>query len=225
MNDSGAAGRGQRALEALGFDPNSLLAREPGVLLDPNFLGAMHAELEAELGPAGAATTLTQVGLIQGLHDAWRFVCDSDEQHAALPPPLAIRFATVRNAQPPGAIEMVGSWPERTEAGAHLSVMGPCAHAACHLSAGYTSGWLSGTMDADILVVESSCAATGADECRFVARELDAWQADADAHTEALLRALPFDAIRELVHARSPAGPGDAISEHADLDPDLPVVH
>ena len=64
MDDSGRTGRGSRALAALGFDPNSVLAREPGVLLDPHFLGALHAELEAEFGSEGAATTLMQIGLI-----------------------------------------------------------------------------------------------------------------------------------------------------------------
>jgi hypothetical protein len=184
----------------------------------------MHAELEEELGREGAATTLTQIGLIQGLHDARRVLDDCEAQHAVLPPSLAIRFAAVRNAHPPGSIEMVGSWPERTEAGAHLSVMGQCSDPACHLSAGYTSGWLSGTMDADILVLESHCAATGDDQCLFVARELDAWRADPDARTESLLRALPFDAIRELVQARSPARPRPADS-HGGPESDVPVVH
>jgi hypothetical protein len=45
VDDSEEPRRGSRALAALGFDPNTVLAREPGVLLDPSFLGAMHAEL------------------------------------------------------------------------------------------------------------------------------------------------------------------------------------
>jgi hypothetical protein len=203
VDDSGEPRRGSRALAALGFDPNSVLAREPGVLLDPHFLGAMHAELEAELGSEDAATTLVQVGFIQGLHDAWRAVGGELGEGTILPPPLAIRFTSVRNAQPAGAIEMVGSWPERTEAGARLSLIGPCADVACHLSAGYTSGWLSGTMDANILAIESSCAAAGAKECRFIAREADAWRADGNPRAAALLAALPFDAIRDLVQSRS----------------------
>jgi len=223
VDGSGKTGRGSRALAALGFDPNSVLAREPGVLLDPHFLGAMHAELEAEFGREGAATTLMQVGLIQGLHDAWRAVGDDLGEGFALSPPLAIRFTAVRNAEPAGAIEMVGSWPERTEAGARLSLVGPCSHAACHLSAGYTSGWLSGTMGANILALESTCAAAGAAECRFIAREADAWRVDGDPRALSLLAALPFDAVRELVRSR----PRSDV-EHAPqggFDGEAAVVH
>jgi hypothetical protein len=219
VDDSGETGRGSRALAALGFDPNSVLAREPGIFLDPHFLGAMHAELEAEFGSEGAATTLMQVGLIQGLHDAWRAVGGDVGEGISLPPPLAIRFTAVRNARPAGAIEMVGSWPERTEAGARLSLIGPCSHAACHLSAGYTSGWLSGTMDANILAIESSCAAAGAEECRFIAREADAWRADGDPRAISLLAALPFDAVRELVQSqprdRVEPAPADGVDSEA----------
>jgi anti-anti-sigma regulatory factor len=207
----------------LGFDPNSVLAREPGVLLDPQFLGAMHAELEAELGDEDAAKALTQIGLIQGLHDAWRAVEGESADGIVLPPPLAIRFSSVRNANPPGAIEMVGSWPERTEAGARLSLIGPCSHAACHLSAGYTSGWLSGTLGANILAIESTCSATGAAECRFIAREADAWRASGDPRAASLLADLPYDAIRALIQSRSP-GAAEGTSMDG-LDSDAAVVH
>jgi hypothetical protein len=92
---------------------------------------------------------------------------------------------------------------------------------ACHLSAGYTSGWLSGTMDANILAVESTCAATGAEECRFIAREADGWRANGDSRAISLLADLPFDAIRELVQSRSPGGES-GLGEGLDSDP---VVH
>jgi len=165
----------------------------------------MHAELEAELGADDAATALTQVGLIHGLQDAWRVLSNDGSDAPILPPPLAIRFAALRNPEPPGAVELVGSWPERTEAGAHLSLLGPCTHVACHLSAGYTSGWLSGTMDADILALETECAAAGAPVCRFVAREAESWRRRGDARAEALLASLPFEALRDLVQSRGPA--------------------
>ena len=44
--------------------------REPRVLLDPRFLGALHAELEDELGSEPANTTLLQIGFLHGLRDA-----------------------------------------------------------------------------------------------------------------------------------------------------------
>jgi hypothetical protein len=70
------------------------------------------------------------------------------------------------------------------------------------LSAGYTSGWLSGTMETNILALEQTCTAGGAPECAFVAREIDAWRASGDERACALLADLPFDAIRELVQTR-----------------------
>ena len=219
MNDSEEVGRGFRALSALGFDPNAVLTREPGVILDPHFLAAMHAELDAELGAEDARTALMQIGLIQGLQDAARFTGDGAAAHAVMPPPLAIRFAAVGDSQPPGAIELVGSWPERTEAGAHLSVMGRCDDVACHLSAGYTSGWLSGAMDINILAIESHCAAGGGESCHFVAREVDAWRDRGDERVDGLIAALPFDAVRELVRTRSIPPP------RSGVDPALPVVN
>lgn len=219
MDDSEEVGSGFRALSALGFDPNAVLTREPGVILDPHFLAAMHAELDAELGADEARTTLMQIGLIQGLQDAVRFTGDDVVGRAVMPPPLAIRFAAVGNSEPRGAIELVGSWPERTEAGAHLSLMGPCNHTACHLSAGYTSGWLSGTMDVNMLAIESECAAAGRESCRFVAREVDAWRVRGDADADALIAAMPFDAVRDLVRSRAAAPMPDP------SDPALPVVH
>jgi len=222
VTDSNVTGRGARALAALGFDPNSVLAREPGVLLDPHFLGAMHAELEAELGSEDAAKALMQVGLIQGLHDAWRAVADGFDGNEVLQPPLAIRFRTLPDEKLPGAIEVVGSWPERIEAGARLSLIGPCRHTACHLSAGYTSGWLSGTLDANILAIETVCSASGEEACRFVAREADAWRMDGDAHALALLDELPFDAIREFVRDQSDEAPE---SSRTTIDSATPVVH
>jgi hypothetical protein len=205
----------------LGFDPNSVLAKEPGVLLDPHFLGAMHAELEAELGADDAATTLMQIGLIQGLHDAWRILGDELPEAVVLPPPLAMRFQGVGSALPAGAIEILGSWPERAEAGARLTQSGACSHVACHLSAGYTSGWLSGTMDADILALETHCAAAGAPSCRFVAREVEVWRAEGEERTLELLDSLPFAAIRELVQSLSP-NPAD---DPHDDDPEATAVH
>jgi predicted hydrocarbon binding protein len=222
VEDSEETARGSRALAALGFDPNSVLVHEPGVLLDPHFLSALHAELEAELGPEEAATTLTQIGLVQGLHDAWKALAEDPASGAAFSPPLAIRFQSVAHDGPVGSIEFTGGWPEGTEAGACLTRAGATSHVACHLSAGYTSGWLSGTMDADILAVEQSCVAEGAEECRFIARELESWQQLGDPRAEALLAELPFGAIRALVRSH--------VSEPTEMsvqpiDTDVACVH
>jgi hypothetical protein len=205
VESSGSEG----ASRGLLFDPEALLVREPRVLLDPRFLGALHAELEDELGSPAAATTLLQIGFLHGLRDALRAVVQlvkTDERAAlaALPCPLPTRLRALPAAGPPGAIELHGSWPARREASARLESLGRCQHTACAVSAGYTSGWLSGLFDADIAVLETSCAASGAEACRFIAREAEAWRETPDPEAAQLLAALPFDALREAIRAEAP---------------------
>jgi hypothetical protein len=80
-----------------------------------------------------------------------------------------------------------GHWPERHEGQARLSRLGTNDEPACFLSAGYTSGWLSGTHDLDVLAVEVECVTTGAPACRFVARDIEHWRDESE-----LYRQLPF---------------------------------
>jgi hypothetical protein len=90
----------------------------------------------------------------------------------------------------------------------------------CSLSAGYTSGWLSGILDANIVALETSCSAAGDDACRFVAREAEVWRAARDSRGAAILEALPFDTLRESIaeHTESPAPPSGPDSKQ-------PVIH
>jgi hypothetical protein len=157
--------------EALGFDPEAVLVRDPGVLLDPRFLGALRAELVDDMGPEEAALTLLQIGFLHGMRDAARVVdstLEGPSQAAPLmaPSPLAIRFRTNPHAQPHGAIELHGCWPERNEATAQLALSDSSARGGCSLSEGYTSGWLSGILDANIVALETTCSAAGDDACR-----------------------------------------------------------
>jgi anti-anti-sigma regulatory factor len=205
------------------FDPEALLVREPRVLLDPRFLGALHAELEDELGSEPANTTLLQIGFLHGLRDARHALGQLAQTEdggalAALPSPLPTRLRAAAAARPAGAIELHGSWPERGEASARLASLGRSHNCACAVSAGYTSGWLSGLFDADIAVLETSCAATGAAECRFVAREAAVWRTTPDSGAEPLLAALPFAALREAIRSEpetEPAPPAPGIGAEA----------
>ncbi len=217
--------RAKGAAPGLLFDPEALLVREPRVLLDPRFLGALHAELEDELGSRSATATLLQIGFLHGLRDALQAVVqlvqvDDDAALAALPCPLPTRMRAIPGARPHGAIELHGSWPARAEASARLESLGRCAHTACAVSAGYTSGWLSGLFDADIAVLETSCSAGGAAACRFVAREAEAWREVPDAEASDLLSALPFEALRETIRGES-APPGPA----SGFDSEAAVIH
>ena len=217
--------RAESVAPGLLFDPEALLVREPRVLLDPRFLGALHAELEDELGSEPAAVTLLQIGFLHGLRDALHAVVqlvqtDDDARLTALPSPLPTRLRATPAAGPRGAIELHGSWPERCEASARLASLGRCAHTACAVSAGYTSGWLSGLFDADIAVLETSCAASGAAACRFVAREAEAWRESEGAEASALLAALPFEALREAIRGESAPPPAAG-----GFDGEAAVIH
>lgn len=200
---------------ALAFDPESVLVNESGVLLDARFVAALTAELSEDLGPEEGGLALLQIGLLHGLRDAARAVASSLwETDAAAPPPpsplLAIRFRSNPDAIPRGALELHGSWPERAEAAASLSTRGAeTPHTTCWLSAGYTSGWLSGVFEADILALESTCSAGGSEACRFVARELEGWRSAGAPEALAMLDRLPFDAFRDLVTHLEPASTPD----------------
>jgi hypothetical protein len=215
-----------RLAEALGFDPESVLVAEPGLLLDPRFLASLHRDLVSDLGEADAGHILLQIGLLHGLRDAARVLGSElgrgGEPEVMPAPPMAIRFRSNPDASPPGALEIHGCWPERSEASARLSALGvPSAAVACWLSAGYTSGWLSGVFEADILARETSCSASGAESCRFVAREADGWRACGDAETAEVVEAMPFAELRDLVGRHAP--PPSPTS--AAVDPQEAAVH
>lgn len=193
-----------RALEALGFDPDAVLLKDPGILLDSHFLAALHAELRDALGGAEAELALLQMGFLHGLQDGLRAVSEAfgDAGEGCLAgPPLAIRLRAERDPEQPGAIALRGLWPHRIEASARIDALGEPTQPGCYLSAGYTSGWLSGTLDADILALERSCCACGADSCSFAAREASIWRAGGDPATLRMLDALPFEAFRSYVRA------------------------
>lgn len=203
----------------LGFDPDAVLLRDSSLLIDPQFVGALHAELRDSYGPNQARATLLQMGFLHGMQDALRAVRVAfeelgDGRATVVGPPLAIRMGgdgadeptaglapDAANVLPRGAMWVHGSWPERNEAGAHLSAVGQPSEPVCFLSAGYTSGWLSGTLDRDVLAIETACSACGADTCGFEAREAECWLALGDREAEKWIRALPFRALRAYVLA------------------------
>ena len=197
------------AVPEIGFDPEAVLERDSRVLLDPTFLGTLHAELARELAPEETIATLLQMGFLHGLQDATRALAATAGARPgvrgvpmALPLRMPCCSREVREA--PGAIWVEGAWPDHHEAAAHRSALGAGAGAetVCYLSAGYTSGWLTGAFDADLLAVETSCSATGSGACRFVAREVSDWSTRGDPVAARCLAALPFSAFRSLVRER-----------------------
>jgi len=221
----------ERSLEALGFDPDALWVRDAGLLFDPHFLGALHAELTGELGAEEARATLLQIGFLQGMRESQRVL---EETSATKGPglgdprssPLAFQLRSRGGPIAAGAIAFEGSWPERSEASAHLEALGVAPDPACAVSAGFTSGWLSGMLDADVLAVETSCAATGAPACSFEVHDAESWQRAGDAAAARALEALPYAALRELVLDRVPAAPtASAEPARPGHERDSAVVH
>ena len=217
------------ALAALGLDLESTLDEEPRFLLDVCFLGALHSELVEHLGREEAQATLLQLGFLHGLRDAALvlragFGLSPLELPAGAPatPRLAIRFAP-HPAASAQELEIRGSWPERHEAEAYLAAVGPGVGPTCFVSCGYTSGWLSGIFDADLLALEVECSARGDASCHFIAREMAAWRSSADPRVLQLIDALPFPLFRQMVAKHLESWPEP--DRRDAFEPGAPVVH
>lgn len=225
------------ALSALGFGPEGPLMRESKLLLDVNFLGTLLAEFERELGPEAASATFFRIGVLLGLRDAQRALQGSFVAlHAppgALPAataPLAMRLGSRASGCPVGSLEVAGSWPERLEAEARLSKLGTSPRPSCALSSGYTSGWLSGILETDVVAQEQSCAARGDESCSFLACEVEGWQRAGDAEALRCAEQVDFPTFRALAarYFLPPAVEGESgacVRDAGDFDAGAPVVH
>jgi hypothetical protein len=218
-------------LTALGFGPDTLLTSEPKLFMDGQFLSALLVELEDELESLGARRALFQIGLLYGFRDALRIAASAPrdpESAVAESTLLAIDFGHQCGSSSPGksrGIEITGSWPERYEADARLSRLGPDEHPCCALSAGYTSGWFSGSMDMNILVVETECASRGDGQCKFSAREVEVWSAENDPANLTLLPKLPLDKFRDIGRGFSKPFSFPDDPQQTPLNFDASVVH
>ena len=211
------------------------LVHEPRLLHSAAFLGTLHAQLEAEVGISEAAQTLLQLGFVQGLRDATRLLhegfFDASPDLGGVPtaPLLTMRLrpppergsrAGPRSCAP---AELRGSWPEETEARARVRALGASTRPSCHVSAGYTSGWLSGLLEIDLLAIESSCSARGDAECEFVVREPECWRAQGDARADPILECLDFGYLRDRVASELAIEPPREAA--GAFDSGSPVVH
>jgi hypothetical protein len=209
----------------LGFDPEAVLLHDLGALIEPSFLSVLYGELVSDLGEAAAPVALLQIGFLHGLRDAMRVVGDAfgtgrytNGAQAAPALPLRFRASPARDGD---GIELRGTWlPERLGpfAGEESPIL---PEPGCAMRAGYTSGWLSGTLDSEILAMEDPCRSGSGQPCGFVAMEAGVWRALGDERATALLDALPLDTFRTLAHddllLSSPEASG--------FDPEAAVVH
>lgn len=229
MSDRRNSGPADSLFAALGIGPEAELLHEPRLLLCGQFLGALLAELEDELGVEAARRTFFQLGFLHGLRDAERILNAGFHANgfassvpSAEAPPLAIALGGRTRDAKSGGITLTGSWPECFEANARVARLGPDDVPSCALSAGYTSGWLSGTLETDILVCEETCSAMGEAACTFRAAEPMVWQQGGDPRAASLLRSVPIPALREIVAQCHVSTMTDPVG---GFDPDDPAVH
>lgn len=221
-------------LDALGLGPEALLMNDPKLFVDGHFLASLLAEFEAELGEEETRAALFQIGLGHGFRDAYRAVHDDLLEEAARAPRSACGSTSLlmRLAPPPRQLERVGleilgEWPDGHEAQARLRKVGRSNGPSCFLSAGYTSGWLSGTHDIDIIAHETECSATGAPRCLFEAREAESLRAQGNLEFLPARQPSSFDAFREVAAraGRSHEPAARASFREGRFDPQDTAVH
>jgi anti-anti-sigma regulatory factor len=213
-------------LEALGLDLEASLREDSRVLLDPQLLAALHQELESQLEAAEARAALLQLGFLHGLRDALLLTgaALNSGPEMLTQGPMAPRLAMRMSQMSSDGLHVSGSWPERLET-LHREPSEAPAGASCFLSSGYTSGWLSGLFELDVLALEVGCTASGAPQCDFQARPAVHWRESGDAAAAALLRALPFEALRQVVERHLAERPDPEPSPGDRFEPGAPVVH
>ena len=222
-------------LTELGFGPDTPLMNDPKLFMDGRFLASLLVELDDELSERDGILALFQIGLLHGFRDAARMSRDHDDgplstsSQAAQTTPLVMHWTSGVRTDASGLFSIDGSWPERHEAVARCSRLGPVASPKCWMSAGYTSGWLCGTLDRSFVVREVECAATGAEACRFEARESAEWQSSDATDMHWILSQVPFEAFRKIANSlsikRDPDFPGGANSTEGGFDRSQAVVH
>jgi hypothetical protein len=134
-------------------------------------------------------------------------------------PLLALRLARGSSAS------IQGGWPDEPEAEARLSTLGPTPTPGCWASAGYTSGWLSGLHDVDLLALETHCAAARDAHCRFDARTPAAWRTADDPRAREALRFLPFEALREVVDREIEVEVSENALARGEEGDESPAIH
>ncbi|MEZ4283063.1 MAG: 4-vinyl reductase [Myxococcota bacterium] len=231
-----ASGDPLAMLTSLGFGPDTVLMNDPKLFVDGRFLASLLVELEDELGPRQASLALFQIGMLHGLRDAVR-ACrrhgessSADATAAADTTSLLMRWDAGIRQQQNGALTLAGHWPERHEATARLSRLDAPQAPCCALSAGYTTGWLSGALDRSLVARELECSAMGAPRCRFEVHETSGDLRSGDPEVDWLLSQVSFEAFRKValrppIERRQRPAPGTAIGGDGRFDRSQPVVH
>ena len=222
-------------LTTLGFGPESLLMNDPKLFVDGRFLASLLVEFRDELSPSDANLALFQIGLLHGLRDAARVCRDQTDEiahtgrEAADTTALVMQWTAGARTDARGAFSLRGCWPERHEAVARCSRLGAAEAPACWMSAGYTTGWLSGTLDRLLIAREIECAACGDEACRFEVQEAGVWQERDEPQVKWLMAEVPFEAFRRAANdspsERCDRTPAETMASEGHYDRFQPVVH
>ncbi|MAG30804.1 MAG: hypothetical protein CL908_07940 [Deltaproteobacteria bacterium] len=222
-------------LSELGFGPDTVLMNDPKLFVDGRFLASLLIELNDELGPRDAALALFQIGLLHGLRDAARVCAHQEDPEPAAPDQVAdttalvLQWAFDPQSGETKTLSLNGCWPEHHEAVARCARLGPPESPACWMSTGYTTGWLSGTLDRSLVAREVECAAMGAETCRFEVLETSEWQTRGDAEMDWLLSQVHFEAFRKVAISppveRHECAPVGADPRDGGFDRSQAVVH
>jgi hypothetical protein len=183
--------------DSLSFDPSDPLVRDPRFLVDKDFLDIFRGELEERLGNESTAQVLFQLGFYHGLRDANTASADESAPTNAAPL-LGLEFhGDTCNAET-GGLRLHGSWPERDLRDDSCSEEEE-DHCGCAINAGYTSGWLSGLFEKDLLAVESDHCEGDHARCSFQVREAMEWETSSLRWIEGSAENFPFEELRDCV--------------------------
>jgi hypothetical protein len=172
-------------------------------------------------GPREAPALLYRIGFDRGWADG-RFVAEAFGAQGVRAPRLAgpvlpLLFVPGEGRMPD---DFGGALHDSIEAAIELKWTGGSDATACHLTAGYASGWFTAILREPILVIEEQCEGQGAAHCRFRGRPHEIWTAAGDP------RALDLARYLEPVDPNLDTEPADeAEGMLGGFDPLSPAVH
>lgn len=189
------------AEQALSFDPSDPLVKDPRFLIDNSFLNIFRSELEERLGQESTAQVLFQLGFYHGLRDAKAASRNqSSPSHAA--PLVGMEFHADASNPETGALRLHGSWPEPSSK-VELSDKEDPNRSSCAINSGYTSGWLSGLFEKNLLAVVSDSEEENSSRCNFQVREATEWESTSLPWIEGGADSFPFEKLSDCVQQDS----------------------
>ncbi len=185
------------AEHSLSFDPSDPLVRDPRFLVDDTFLNIFRSELEERLGQESTAQVLFQLGFYHGLRDA-SAASRNQNSHSHTAPLFGLEFHADSSNPETGGLRLHGSWPERSSS-EELSQEEDAQRSSCAINSGYTSGWLSGLFEKDLLAVVSDASEENPSRCNFLVREATDWESTVLPWIEGDADNFPFAELNDCV--------------------------